>query len=222
MRMKWETHSHTRQGSKCGWLDAAESVRMHLEAGYTGIVITDHYNNENLERFYGTPLEQAQAWLSGWRAARAAGDREGLRVLFGLEARLQDCDNDYLIFGAEPGFVLENPRLNHLTLPELHALCARYGAVLVQAHPCRAKCHPAPPEDLDGYEVLNANIRHENDNARTEALADACPGLIRLCGSDFHRPEDIGRGGILTERDIHTSAEMAACLRGGDFTLIRS
>ena len=32
-------------------------------------------------------------------------------VLFGLEARLPDSDNDYLIYGASPRFVLENPQL---------------------------------------------------------------------------------------------------------------
>ena len=218
--MRWELHAHTRQGSKCGWLDAADVVALHRRFGFDGIVITDHYNNANLERFYGTPLEQAQAWLSGWRCARAAGEAAGLTVLFGLEARLQDCDNDYLIFGAEPEFVLAHPRLNYLTLPELHALCREAGALLVQAHPNRKGCHPADASDLDGIEIWNTSVRHENHNELTQAQAAAHPELIRTSGSDFHRMEDVGRGGIVTARTIRTSAELAACLREGDFTLV--
>ena len=210
---KWEIHSHTRQSSKCGWLDAAESVRLHREHGYDGMVITDHYNNENIARFYGTPLEQAQAWTGGWRVARAAAEGTGFTVLFGLEARLQDCDNDYLIFGVEPEFVLENPRLNHLSRRELHALCRAWNAVLIQAHPSRTKCTPADPEDVDGYEVYNGSVRHENHSDQTKALADAHPELIQTSGSDFHRPGDVDRGGILTFDEIHTSAELAECLR---------
>ena len=217
---KYELHAHTRQGSKCGWLDAAEVVAMHSRAGYRGIVITDHYNNENLERFYGTPLEQAQAWLSGWRCARAAAEKEGITVLFGLEARLQDCDNDYLIFGVEPEFVLTHPRLNHMTLKQLHALCGAYDALLIQAHPNRKKCHPAPVEDVDGYEVMNGSARHDSQNELTKQLADQHTQLIQTSGSDFHRVEDIDRGGILTSRTIATSREMARCLRERDYTPI--
>lgn len=218
--MKIELHSHTAHSSRCGKVDAEQSVRMHAQAGYGAMVITDHFNNENLEYFPGTPLEQVRAWLGGYEEARAAGERLGVRVLFGLEARLQDCDNDYLIFGVEPDFVLDNPRLNHLTLPELHRLCGQYGALLIQAHPNRGACRPAPAEDLDGVEVANGNPRHDSRNDVTLALAQAHPKWIQTSGSDFHRPEDVDHGGILTDMDVRTSAELAQCLKSGNYTLL--
>lgn len=218
--MKIELHSHTAHSSRCGQVDAAQSVRMHAEAGYGAMVITDHFNNENLEYFPGTPIEQVRAWLGGYEEAKAAGEREGIRVLFGLEARLQDCDNDYLILGAEPNFVLENPRLHYLSLPELHRLCGEYGALLIQAHPNRKVCHLAPAEDLDGVEVANGNPRHDSRNDLTLAQAEEHPEWIRTSGSDFHRPEDVDHGGIETEMDIHTSAELAECLRCGRYKLL--
>ncbi|MBE5808890.1 MAG: PHP domain-containing protein [Clostridiales bacterium] len=214
---KWELHAHTRQSSKCGWMDAEDVVKEHIKAGYDGMVITDHYNNANIERFYGTPLEQAQVWTGGWRAARAAAEGTGLTVLFGLEARLQDNDNDYLIFGVEPRFVLENPQLNFLTLKELHALCHAHGAVMIQAHPNRKGCSPAPWQDVDGYEVLNGNLRHDNHNDLTEAIAQAHPELIYTAGSDYHRVEDVGTAPVYTDRQIRTGRDLVRCLREGAF-----
>lgn len=218
--MKIELHSHTAHSSRCGKVEAEDSVGMHVSGGYDAMVITDHYNNENLDYFPGTLDQKVRAWLGGYEQAKAAGDRMGIRVLFGLEARLQDCENDYLILGAEPNFVLENPRLNHLTLPELHELCHKYGALLIQAHPSRRNCHQMPAEDLDGVEVHNGNPRHDSHNGQTLAFAQAHPKLIRTSGSDFHQPQDLNCGGILTNRDIRTSAELADCLRQGDFQLL--
>ncbi len=217
--LKLELHAHTAQSSRCGRIDAKEVVRMHAGANYDGMVLTAHSKTENQDYFGGTPEHQAESWLEAYAIARDEGDRIVFLVLFGLEARLQDCDNDYLIFGAEPNFVSENPRLNHLTLPELHDLCKKYNALLVQAHPSRGSCVPRP-EDLDGLEVLNGNPRHDSHNDLTFAVAEAYPNLIRTSGSDFHRPEDLDHGGILTDCDVHTSAELAECLRSGKYHLL--
>lgn len=215
--MKLELHAHTAQGSKCGRVDAVDLVAAHVSAGYAGVVITDHYNQETMDALPGTPVEQARAWMHGYETARQTGERLGLRVFFGLEARLPDCDNDYLILGAQPDFVLENPLLYQMDLAGLHALCHQWGALLVQAHPNRKGCHPADPAHLDGVEVFNGNPRHANNNASTLALAQAHLHLIRTSGSDFHQMEDLGRGGILTREPVRTPAELAACLRGGEF-----
>ena len=218
--MRWELHAHTSESSRCGKIAAAEGVAMLISAGTDGVVITDHYNNDNVDTHPGSPRDKARRWLRGYLEAKQAGDRLGLRVLFGLEARLQDCGNDYLVFGAEPAFVLENPLLHKLTLAELKALCHANGALLIQVHPFREGCRPADPALVDGYEIYNGNPRHGNDNSRALELAEAHPELIRGSGSDFHRPEDLARGGIYTDFDIRTGADLADCLRSGRFGLI--
>lgn len=220
--MKIELHAHTAHSSACGRVEAAQGLAMYRDAGYDAVVITDHYNTHNLDRFPGAPLEQTRAWLGGYQQAKTAGETLGLRVLFGLEARLPGSENDYLIFGAEPEFVLENPQLHELDLPGLHALCRRYGALLVQAHPNRSTCTPAPHEHLDGVEVFNGNPRHDSHNDLTLSQAKRTPRLILTSGSDFHRPEDLARGGIVTDRDVRTSRDLADCLTSGDYTLIRT
>lgn len=219
--MKWELHCHTDESSSCGKVPAVEVARVLAEAGYTGVVVTDHYNDYTLEKlFTGSPLERTRAWLRGYEQVKEAGEKLGLRVLFGLEARLPGNENDLLIFGAEPDFVLENPELHKLTLPELHALCHRYGAVMIQAHPGRVNCFRYEAEHLDGVEGFNGNPRQVNYNEETCEWAKDYPHLIVTSGSDFHQMPDLDRGGIWTDVDIRTSADMAKCLKERVFTCI--
>lgn len=42
---KYETHLHINETSPCGRVTAEEAVRINRKAGYTGLVVTDHYFN---------------------------------------------------------------------------------------------------------------------------------------------------------------------------------
>ena len=39
-----DMHMHTKETSSCGEVPAAEVGRLYKEAGYQGIMITDHYH----------------------------------------------------------------------------------------------------------------------------------------------------------------------------------
>ena len=84
--MKWELHLHTAPTSPCGRVPAAEGIAAFAASGYGGVVVTDHYNDYVMDQLTGTDAEKVETWLAGYRAAREAGERWGLRVLFGLEA----------------------------------------------------------------------------------------------------------------------------------------
>ena len=218
--MKIEMHSHTNHSSACGKVEPDVAMKMFADAGYDAVVCTDHYNTYNLNRFTGTPLEKTKQWLGGYQLAKEAGEKYGVNVLFGLEARIPGSENDYLIYGAEPNFVLENPQLHELDQMGLHELCKKYGALLIQAHPNRPMCFPASYLCLDGIEVFNGNPRQKNNNEKSMHQAEMNLNLIRVSGSDFHQIPDMDRGGIMTNRDVRTEKELADCLRNGDYTLL--
>ena len=44
MEYKYEIHCHTKNVSRCGNLDVEELIQKYKEAGYSGIVLTDHYS----------------------------------------------------------------------------------------------------------------------------------------------------------------------------------
>ena len=43
-RYIYETHCHTSEVSRCGDLTAREVVRNYVDAGYSGLVVTDHFS----------------------------------------------------------------------------------------------------------------------------------------------------------------------------------
>ena len=95
------------------------------------------------------------------------------------------------------------------------------GALLIQAHPYREGCTPAPAEYLDGVEVLNMNPRHIHHANNDKALAFAKENhLLMTGGSDFHRPGEVGTSGILSETLPEDSYKFAELLRSGKYELI--
>ncbi len=219
--MKWELHAHCSEISPCGRVPAREVVNNYHENGYDGLVLTDHYNAKTLLTLPGSGAEKVENWLNGYRLAREAGEKCGLTVLFGLEATLTCNENDFLILGVSPDFLRANPNLHLGTLRQLHQAVRQAGGLLIQAHPYRDEiCFPENAQDLDGVEVFNGCPRHDNHNDRTRAFAKEHPHLICTSGSDYHRLQDLGLGGIETERNIQSGAELVKCLKENAFTRI--
>ena len=216
--MKIELHCHTDEGSRCGKVPAREVVRLHKEAGYDAIVITDHYNQDSLNRFEGEIHEKVDQWMNGYRLALEEGKKAGLKVFFGMEVRNYENENDYLVYGVTPEDLLQCEDLRQLPLPELRKKILEMGGILIQAHPYRKKCYPAPAVLLDGLEVLNKNPRHENHNDQTQKLAEQYPHLIRTAGSDFHQPEDLEGAYVVFEEELHSEEELRDALKKQAFT----
>ena len=45
--MRYETHSHTSETSRCSHISGAELAEFYKSLGYTGLFITDHFFNGN-------------------------------------------------------------------------------------------------------------------------------------------------------------------------------
>ena len=220
--MKIEMHAHTSQVSPCAWVPAAEVIRQYHKNGYQGIVITDHYNQPVIEGFPGSWKEKAAAYLKGYLAACEEAQKWGMTVLFGIETCLAGGVEDFLIYGASPDMILEYPKLYEMSQEELFHICDEMGVLLIQAHPFRSPCHMRDPRFLHGAEVYNGNPRPENHNELTERFVSAYPHYILTSGSDYHRLEDVGTGGIDAHQLIHSEKELRTILTGGNYELIRN
>ena len=218
--MKIEMHFHTSETSPCGSVPAAIAVREYAKAGYTGIVVTDHFNRYVLESFPGSPHEKVDRYLRGYDIAREEGEKSGITVLMGAESCIAGGPEDFLLYGIERDFLYEYPRLYAMTQEEVYKACRDYGALLYQAHPFRSGCRPRDPAFLDGVEIYNGNRRHENHNADAAAFARR-HGLLVSSGSDFHEHEDLAQGGLCLPYPVSSSAELPAALQSGGFTLIQ-
>lgn len=218
---KYETHAHTSETSPCGKVSACELVHQHKEAGYRGVVITDHYYNDFFEKLGNVCWEEkVDEYLKGYRAAVKEGEKSGLRVLLGMELRFSSSPNDYLVYGLDEGFLFKNERLYEMTHKDFSELAAQKGLLIYQAHPFRNGAVMNKGLFLDGIEVYNGNPRHESNNILAYLFAKE-RGLKMISGSDFHQPQDIARGGIELEEDVADSGELARYLKSsGEVRLI--
>lgn len=213
MAYLYDCHVHTSEVSWCGMVSAAEMVQMYVEAGYSGIVITDHYFKELFESFDEDSWEdKVNQYLTGFYAAQESGKRLGLNVLLGLELRFHNRIEDYLVFGVTPEFLIDHPRLYEHTVESFIDFSRSHDLLIIQAHPFRRGQSPAPAHCLDGVEVYNGNPRHDSGNSFAKAYAQE-HGLIQIGGSDAHQVVDVGRGGIYLDQLVASSAELVEYLK---------
>jgi predicted metal-dependent phosphoesterase TrpH len=208
-----DTHVHTDEVSPCGKVTARRLVNLYKEAGYDGIVITDHY----YEGFFATLPDwewsrKVDAFLEGYRKARAQGEKVGLDVFLGAEFRFTEHENDYLVYGIDREFLVAYPCLYDLGLAEFRQLIHNRGILVYQAHPFRTGMIPAKPALLDGVEVFNGNPRHDSLNRLALEFARK-NGLKMSSGSDFHQVEDLAGGGVVLNERITSHAKLVELLQ---------
>ena len=192
---RYELHCHTSDCDLAAHASAAELVRLYHAAGYSGMVITDHYFTGFFSWFQkeliGADHRAAMARrLKGYYAAREEGEKLGFTVLPGAEVRFQKSPygyNDFLIYGCEEEFFLSAPRLDKLR--SLEELCAILPdtACVVLAHPFRVKMTVMDPALLFGIEVYNG-LTEPYRNAMAEDYARHF-GKAMTAGSDCHHPD---------------------------------
>jgi len=210
---RYEMHLHTSNVSSCGKVCASEAVRLYADAGYTGIVITDHYYEGYFNGLTGLNWEDKLGrFLEGYESAVATGKKLGLVVLLGLELRFEENSNDYLVYGVTQDFLLAYPELFRLGLAAFRNLTKDQGIMIYQAHPFRMGMKRAAPTELDGVEVFNGNLRHNSRNHSAVRFAQK-HALQAISGSDFHQVGDQGRGGIVLPQKITTTQELVEFLK---------
>ena len=219
---KIETHLHTNHVSKCGHLSAAEIVKGYADAGSSALIVTDHYNRTTFD-FLGidpaAPGDKLTPFLDGYRRVREEAEKVGIRVFRGAELRFDECDNDYLFYGWLDDVLAEPEEVFRMGIAGFAPMARAAGGLIIQAHPYRRSCTPAIARYLDGVEVRNMNPRHDSHNDRAEAYAEEY-GLIRTSGSDCHRTEDIGLGGIVTNYLPSDVLSMTRLIRSRRFELL--
>lgn len=197
----YETHLHTRQGSACGKNDGAEMARAAMQAGYTGMFVSDHF-------FYGnTAVDRSLPWsewvegyCKGYETAKEEGDRIGLQVFFAWEASYRGTD--FLVYGLDKEWLLKHPEIKDATVEEQYHLVHQDGGMIIHAHPYREASYIQEirlyPEWIDGVEVRNISHQIEKGDRPDfdqKALAYAKKyNFPQTSGSDIHHVDLYGGG----------------------------
>lgn len=219
---KIELHAHSAESSRCGSIAAAELVKKYKKAGYSALVLTDHYYARFFNKYQDLSWEaQLKKYLKGYNIAKREASKEGLNIFLGIEIQFNNDQNEFLIYGLDEDFLLKHPNLHQMTLEEFRTLTVDQNLLIFQAHPFRPGMSPANDNLIDGLEVYNGNLRHDSQNGKADKFAEE-HNLKKISGSDFHENEDLARGGIITEKKADSMEELLAVLSEGKYKLIQS
>ncbi|MCI9223923.1 MAG: histidinol-phosphatase [Acutalibacter sp.] len=221
----YETHCHTCWGSGCGVSTPYEMAGAYYEAGYAGMVFTDHFLLGNSAVPKEWPWrEKMERYYSVYLAAREWAQGKDFDVLFGIEHNYGH-GKEVLTYGIDLDFLLSNPDIHLLPLSEYSRLVHQWGGFISMAHPFRDRDYidmdvGPEPEYLDALEVYNYhNYPEENERAVELARAAGLPGTS---GGDVHIYTDGGikNAGIALPRRARTGKELADILRSRDYRII--
>ena len=214
-----EMHAHSRDVSHCASATAEEEIQLYQAAGYDGLVSTNHINGATYDGREEWPWEKKVAYfMAGYDALCRAAEGK-IKVLLGCEINLRGSVNDYLIYGITEDWLLAlgDPRGFHLK--ELSQRVREAGLMIFQAHPFRYGSCIMREEWLDGVEVRNGNKNHDSHDYLTALWAEK-KHLIPITGSDFHNPDSLINGGILTDYPVDDNEVLLKTLREGTYRLI--
>lgn len=222
---RYEMHCHTDWCSACAHNSPQEMAEAYYNAGYAGMVITDHFLRGNSAVDRSLPWEEKmKRYYAAYEAARDWAAGKDFHVLFGLEHAYGD-GKEVLTYGVDLPFLLEHINLHLYSLEDYARFVHGAGGFLSMAHPYRHAPYinsdvKPQPQYLDGAEVFNFyNTGEENKQA---ALLAEKYGLAPTSGGDEHSVSgaSIGRAGIALKTPVDTGKELVEVLKSGDYRLV--
>lgn len=207
----YETHLHTSEGSKCGRNTGAEMGKACKEAGYTGMIVTNHnwYGNTCIDA--SLPWEEwVDTFYKAYEKAKEWGDENDFQVFFGYESCYDGTE--FLIYGVDGQWMKAHPELKEASIAEQYRLVHEAGGIVVQAHPFRKEDYIPKvrlfQEEVDGIEGINAthschlskghNCKEWDEMAIAYSLEKDLP---MTAGSDIHSTFLFG-GGMAFKRKL--------------------
>lgn len=225
----YETHLHTSEASACAVSSAVDMAKACKEAGYTGIIVTNHnwHGNSCIDK--KLPWEEwITRYYEAYRLAKEWGDAHDFQVFFGYEAGF--WGTEFLIYGPDKEWLITHPEIKDATVEEQYRLVHEAGGMVIHAHPYREEFYIPEirlyPEYVDGVEAINAthsckkSISHNDPEFDTKAIAYARQhSLPMTAGSDVHSTALFG-GGVAFQRKLSDIKDYChAIMFGEDYIL---
>ena len=227
----YETHMHTSEASACAGTPGRDYIEYMIAAGYSGMIVTDHFFNGNSRVPRDLPwADRIEQYCSGYEHAREAAEvvnavrikgnanADLFTVLFGVEYNFE-CD-EYLIYGIDKDWLLRNPDILSQSRKEVYDTVHAAGAIMVQAHPYRErgyieKIH-LTPDICDGAEIFNAGNPPWQDALAYQYATEH--SFLPSAGSDIHRLGQHYMGGMQFPYRIETIDDYVRAFLSGDGT----
>ena len=204
----YETHMHTSPSSACSRSRGRDFIARYIDAGYAGIMVTDHFWHGNTGIDRSLPwTEFVHQFCAGYEDALNEGIKRGFPVFFGWEESFEG--DDFLVYGLDKQWLLDHPEVTAWDRHRQYQEVRRNGGCVVQAHPFRAASyirdiHLSPwfADAVEGYNAGN-DPRWNVLGMRYAQLR----GLPVTAGSDNHhvawmRPDNLA--GVVFDHPLTT------------------
>ncbi|MBD5392801.1 MAG: PHP domain-containing protein [Lachnospiraceae bacterium] len=225
----YETHLHTSESSRCANNSGEEMAMACKEAGYTGIIVTDHnwYGNNCIDG--DLPWQEwVEEYCKGYENAKKWGDKNGLQVFFGYESAYKGTE--FLIYGVDKLWLKEHYEIKDASVEEQYRLIHEAGGMVIHAHPFRAADYIPQtrlfPDYVDGVEGINAthsshlSTNHNNPEWDRQAIRYGLEHNLPLtAGSDVHSTFLFG-GGMAFKRKLTSIQDFCKAILSGEDYII--
>jgi hypothetical protein len=200
------------------------------EAGYTGIIVTEHNWGGNTCVDRDLPWKEwISQWIRGYEEARVYGETHALDVFWGFEAGFWGMEAngaEFLIYGVDPEWLCAHPEIRTADPGELYAMIHAAGGMVIQAHPYREESYIPKihlfPEAVDGVEGINATHSNHKSTSHNDPLFDTRAvayarehHLPMTAGSDIHSTNMFG-GGVAFARKLTSVQDYCRAILGGE------
>lgn len=212
-----ELHAHTSIASPCGKATPEEMVQLYLDAGFDGVVITNHFSPAAFGDISKEDLVGRH--LSAYERACKAAEGTNLKIYLCAEIRFVENSNDYLLYGVNKEILETVYDYFHKGLAAFRDEVKLPGSLLIQAHPYRDGCAPAEGRLLDGVEVLNMHPNHNSRCALAAKFAREAGISLLIAGTDFHHPKPgyVAAAALRCKEMPKDSFQLAELLKTGDY-----
>ena len=218
---RYETHLHTSEASACAMISGKEQARRYKEAGYAGIIVTDHFFNGNTCIPAKLPWEKRiDLFRRGFENAKEEGERIGLSVFFGWEAKFGS--QEFLIYGLDIQWLKEHPEIMFWSVEEQYKNVHEAGGLVVHAHPFRERSYIKEirlfPDDVHGVEVINIGNGNKEFDDKARKYAEQ-HNLLMTAGTDSHGIEE-KRSGLMFHHKLRDINDFIQSIKLGEYALI--
>jgi len=203
-----DLHAHTSGISWCCKIPYDQILEHAKNHEIDGIVLTNHYQklyvkDDKAEEF-------AERYVKEFYTTKKCGDELGCKVFFGIEVTMELYPKVHmLIYGVDPEFVKENPRMYNLTQEELYSKVKSAGGLLVQAHPFRNGTTVLDTDYLDGIEI-NCHPIYKNSYSEDILRIAKENHLLVTCGGDYHADTYRPKCGMFIPDNISDNKELVS------------
>jgi hypothetical protein len=212
----YETHLHTSPVSLCARAGVRETLEYYKSAGYSGVFITNHFLDGNIELEIRKKSyeEQIEFYFSDFEEGEKIGKEIGLDVFLGME--MSYGGTDFLVYGIDKEWCLAHPDMHKVKKTEMLKTIMDSGALVIQAHPFREAGYIDHirlfPRCVEGVEIINA-CRSDSENGMAKLYAEHY-ALLPFAGSDNHLPATRPTlAGMQTDTPVKDTADFITRVR---------